>query len=379
MLHRKFTSATFIGLLPLTLIACSESVPTDPRTQIPLVRVENVQTASDALRSFTGVVAARVQSDLGFRVSGKVLERFVDAGEIVKRGQLLMRIDPIDLQLTAHSQSEAVLVAKARADQTAADEIRHRGLVEEGAISASTYDQIKAAADSAHAQLKAAEAQANVAKNASGYAVLVANTDGVVVETLAEPGQVVNAGQTVIRVAHAGKREAVIHLPETLRPPLGSIAQASLYGKDGPSVPAKLRQLSESADGVSRTFEARYVLDPALAKAPLGATITLKLKENDASTKTGLTVPIAAIFDAGKGSGIWVIAGSPMHVTWRPVKVLAISDDAARVVGNLKVNDQVIALGAHLLHEGEKVRVATNDLGSSGDSGASSLKHGEAK
>jgi RND family efflux transporter MFP subunit len=373
MLHRKFTSATVIGLLPLALIACGDKAPADPRTQIPLVKVEYAQAASEASRSFTGIVAARVQSDLGFRVSGKVLERLVDAGEIVKLGQPLMRIDPIDLQLTAHAQREAVLVAKARADQTAEDEIRHRGLVEEGAISASTYDQIKAAADSAHAQLKAAEAQANVAKNASGYAVLMANMDGVVVETLAEPGQVVNAGQTVMRVAHAGKREAIIHLPETMRPPLGSIAQASLYGKDGPSVPAKLRQLSESADGVSRTFEARYVLDQALAKAPLGATITLKLQEHNSSTKTGLTVPIAAIFDSGKGSGIWVLAGNPMHVTWRPVKVLGISDDAARVVGNLKVNDLVIALGAHLLHEGEKVRIASND------SGPSSLKNGEAK
>ncbi len=373
MFRRKLTSAIVIGLFPLALIACSEKTPIDPRTQTPLVKTGSVQTASDSSRSFTGIVAARVQSDLGFRVPGKVLERLVDTGQIVKRGQPLMRIDPIDLQLTAHAQHEAVVAAKARADQTAEDEIRHRGLVETGAISASTYDQIKAAADSAKAQLKAAEAQADVAKNASSYAVLLADADGVVVDTLAEPGQVVSSGQTVMRIAHSGKREAIVHLPETLRPTLGSAAQAKLYGKDNLTVPAKLRQLSESADGMSRTFEARYILGETLANAPLGATVTIQIKESGASTKSSLEVPIGAIFDSGKGSGIWVIEGSPIHVTWRPVKILSLSDDTARVEGNLKVNDQIITLGAHLLHEAEKVRIATNDSRISG------LNNGEVK
>lgn len=366
MLRRQLASATVIGLFPLAMIACSDKTPTDPRTQTPLVRAGSVQTASDSSRAFTGTVAARVQSELGFRVPGKVLERLVDAGQIVKRGQPLIRIDPIDLQLAAHAQHEAVLAAKARADQTAEDEIRHRDLVAAGAVSASTYDQIKAAADSANAQLKAAEAQADMARNASSYAVLLADADGVVVDTVAEPGQVVNAGQTVVRVAHSGKREAIVHLPETLRPSLGSIAQAKLYGKENLAVPAKLRQLSESADGLSRTFEARYVLDKALANAPLGATVTIQIKEGSSSSTTGLEVPIGAIFDSGKGSGVWVLEGRPTHVTWRPVKILSLSEDAARIEGNLKVNDQIVALGAHLLQEGKDVRVATSDAGISG-------------
>lgn len=366
MLRRKLASVTVIGLFPLALIACSDKTQPDPRTQIPLVKTGIVQTASDASRAFTGIIAARVQSELGFRVPGKVLERLVDAGQIVKRGQPLMRIDPIDLQLTARAQQEAVAAAKIRADQTAEDEQRYRDLVAEGAVSASAYDQIKAAADTAYAQLKAVEAQADVAKNASRYAILFADADGVVVDTLAEPGQVVNAGQAVVRVAHSGKREAVVYLPETLRPPLGSIAEAKLYGKDNSAVTAKLRQLSQSADGVSRTFEARYVLDEALANAPLGATVTLQIKESRAPAKNGLEVPIRAIFDSGKGSGVWVLEGSPFHVTWRPVKILSLSDDAARVEGDLKVNDRIVALGAHLLKEGREVRIATSDTGVSG-------------
>lgn len=383
MFRRKFSAAIVISLFPLAFVACSEKAPIDPRTQTPLVKTVAVQQASDSSRFFTGTVAARIQSDLGFRVSGKVLERYVDTGQLVKRGQPLMRIDPIDLQLAANAQLEAVLVAKARADQTAEDELRHRDLVKEGAISASVYDQIKAAADSAHAQLKAAEAQADVAKNASSYAVLVAGADGVVVDTLVEPGQVVNAGQTVVRLAHSGKREAIVNLPETLRPVLGSIAQAKLYGKDNQTVPAKLRQLSESADGVSRTFEARYVLDGALANAPLGATITIQIKESGASTQPGLVVPIGAIFDDGKGPGVWVIEGNNSHVTWRSVKILSISDDTARIDGNLNVNDRIVGLGAHLLHEGEKVRVAANENDYPSLNAAApdhkELNHGEAR
>lgn len=345
-------------LLPLVLTACGDSsTAKDPRTLAPLVRVSEVQGSSDLSRSFTGVVAARVQSDLGFRVAGKVLERLVDSGQVVKRGQPLMRLDPIDLGLQARAQQEAVAAARARAKQTADDEARYRDLVAAGAISASGYDQIKAAADTAKAQLSAAQAQADVARNASGYAVLLANADGVVMDTLAEPGQVVSPGQTVVRLARAGQREAVVQLPETLRPAAGATAQATLYGVTTGAVTAKLRLLSDSADRVTRTFEARYVLEGALANAPLGSTVTLRIAE-DSAQRQALQVPIAAVFDPGKGAGVWVIAGEPAKVSWRPVQVLSLSDDAARVAGDLKVGERIVGLGAHLLRDGEEVRLS---------------------
>ncbi|WP_420233578.1 efflux RND transporter periplasmic adaptor subunit [Pseudomonas sp. ABY48] len=345
-------------LLPLVLTACGDSsTAKDPRTLAPLVRVSEVQGSSDLSRSFTGVVAARVQSDLGFRVAGKVLERLVDSGQAVKRGQPLMRLDPVDLGLQARAQQEAVAAARARAKQTADDEARYRDLVAAGAISASGYDQIKAAADTAKAQLSAAQAQADVAHNASGYAVLLADADGVVMDTLAEPGQVVSPGQTVVRLARAGQREAVVQLPETLRPAAGATAQATLYGTTTGAVTAKLRLLSDSADRVTRTFEARYVLEGALANAPLGSTVTLRIAEGNVQ-RQALQVPIAAVFDPGKGPGVWVIIGEPAKVTWRPVQVLGLSDDGARVAGNLNVGERIVGLGAHLLREGEDVRLA---------------------
>jgi RND family efflux transporter MFP subunit len=352
-------SAQVLCLLPIALAACGDKPAADARTAAPLVETVLVQGAPAAARSFTGVVGARVQSDLGFRVPGKVVQRLVDVGQAVHRGQPLMRIDPIDLGLQARAQAEAVTAARARARQAADDEARYRDLVAEGAVSASAYEQLKAAADSAKAQLSAAEAQYDVARNAAGYALLVADADGVVVDTLAEPGQVVGAGQPVVRLAHAGPREAVVQLPETMRPRLGSQAQATLYGGQAAGV-ARLRQLADAADRLTRTYEAKYVLDGALADAPLGATVTLRL---DGAGKTGadeggvLQVPAAAVLDAGKGSGVWTVAGDPAKVTWRRVDVVALGDDTARVTGRLQAGERVVALGAHLLHEGDAVRV----------------------
>ncbi|QQN35771.1 efflux RND transporter periplasmic adaptor subunit [Rahnella aceris] len=355
----RLNPATFaVCLLPFALVACGDSSGTDdPRTQPPLVRSATVVSAADASRAFTGVVVARIQSDLGFRVQGKILERLVDTGQTVKRGQPLMRLDPVDLSLQAQAQQQTVAAARARARQATDDEVRYRGLVAAGAVSASAYDQIKAAADTAKAELSAAQAQANVAQNATGYAVLLADADGVVMNTLAEPGQVVSAGQPVVRLARAGQREAIVQLPETLRPAAGSEAEATLYGTGKQAVPAKLRLLSDAADPLTRTFEARYVLEGALANAPLGSTVTLHIADDKLPGQV-MRVPLAAIYDPGKGPGVWEISGKPAKVSWRPVQVQGLGDDAARVTGSLKPGEQVVALGAHLLHDGEAVRLA---------------------
>ncbi len=356
-----------VGLLPFVLAACTDATSsTDPRTQPPLVRIEAVKISAASERSFTGIVAARVQSDLGFRVSGKVLERLVDTGQNVRRGQPLMRIDPKDLALALQAQEQAVTAAQARVRQTSQEESRYQALVATGAVSKSAYEKVKADAESARAELNAAQAQATVARNQTSYAVLLADADGVVVETLAEPGQVVAAGQVVVRVAHAGPREAVIELPETLRPAIGSTGRATLYGS-GLTGSAQLRQLSDAANRQTRTFEARYVLSGRLTDAPLGSTIAIQF--SDGEHDPALQVPIGAIFDSGKGAGVWLVEGETPRVTWRAVQIARLGDETASVVGALKAGDRVVALGAHLLREGEQVRLgaeATPDVAAKG-------------
>lgn len=363
------SSVALVISLPLVAACSAPPAATDPRTEAPVVRVAAVRTAADQGRSFTGVVASRIQSDLGFRVSGKVLERLVDAGQNVRRGQPLMRMDPVDLTLATRAQQEAVIAASARAKQASDDEARYRDLVSAGAVSASTYDKVKAAAESARADLNSITAQADVARNASSYATLVADADGVVVETLAEPGQVVAAGQAVMRLARAGRREAVVDLPETLRPAIGSAAQARLYA-GGAAAPATLRQLSDAANRVTRTFEARYVLEGRLAAAPLGSTIVVEIANRESSPT--LQVPIGAIADPGTGTGVWLVAGDTPRVTWRPIRVVRLGNETATVDGQLNAGDRVVALGAHLLHEGMTVRITSG----SSDTGAPASEGG---
>jgi RND family efflux transporter MFP subunit len=350
-----------LAMLLIALVGCSKSQELDPRTQPLSVLITRVGAPVTNTESFTGVVTARVQSDLGFRVPGKVTKRFVDTGQEVHIGQPLMQIDVTDYAHAIATQTENVAALRAKAKQATADEARYRGLVATGAISASDYDQIKATADAASAQLASAEALEKVARDEGDYSLLLADSNGTVVQTLAEPGQVVAAGQTVVKLAHAGPREAAIYLPETIRPALGSVARASLYGETT-SIPARLRQLSDAADPETRTFEARYVLGSVGAKAPLGATVTIQVPESESSDPE--EVPIAAITDRGNGPGVWVLNQKASTVSFQKVTVLRLGQESAILSDGVHPGEQIVALGAHLLSDGQHVRIAEDEAAS---------------
>src|SRR6266581_861114 len=338
---------------------CAKQAVKDPRLQSPRVEVFKAKAAGSNGRTFTGIVEARVQSDLGFRVAGKILERSVDVGQRVQKGQPLMRLDPEDLRLSAAAQQANVEAARAKYTQAKADETRSGMLVKSGVISPREYDQDRAALDTAKAQLEAAEAQARVSNNSSEYAILLADAEGVIVRTLSEPGQVVAAGQTVIQLAHDGPREALINLPEGVRPDLGTISSARLYGQDQ-MYQASLRQLSDAADPASRTFEARYVLEGEAASAPLGSTVTITLLTKQTSGNQSVLVPVGAVYDRGGGPGVWVV-DDKSEVKFRSVQIASIGQEEVVVSRGVDAGEKVVALGAHLLHEGQVVNAAKEE------------------
>ena len=360
---RILSGGIAVALLGVGLSAC-DPTEADPRLEPPLVRIATVQPAASSERAFTGVISARIQSNLGFRVGGKIIERLVDTGQSVKLGQPLMKLDRADLDLAIAARDKAVEAARATAVQARADEARYRKLLADGWASRQRYEQAKSALDNAEAQLSAAEANAQVARNEGDYSVLLADADGVIVETLGEPGQVVAAGQIVIRLAHTGPREATVNLPEAIRPAIGSEAERDAsMAIDGRRVPRRmLRQLSDAADPVTRTYEARYVLEGAAAEAPLGATVTIRIPDD--SLAKIVEVPLGAITDKGATSGVWLIDQSTSTVTFRPVKLAGLGEETARIKQGLAVGDQVVAIGAHLLHEGESVRAAGTETAS---------------
>lgn len=337
------------------------SATPDPRTAPQLVKVVKATSVSGLERAFTGTIAARVQSNLGFRVPGKIVERLVDDGEEVKGGQPLMRIDDTNLRLALTAKRNAVLAARAVFVQARADEKRYATLVSGGvAATPQRYEQAKAALDTAEAQLAAAEAEAKVAENEATYSTLVADADGRIVATLAEPGQVVAAGQAVVQLAHAGPREAVVALPETVRPAIGSEAEASVYGSNGRRSAARLRQISDAADPQTRTYEARYVLEGEAASAPLGATVTIRLADN--GKRSDVEVPIGAVLDDGKRTGVWILDQNATSVRFAQVRIKRLGEETA-VVSGIEVGQPVVALGAHLLTEGATVRTSSKAEG----------------
>jgi RND family efflux transporter MFP subunit len=320
------------------------------------VQVVEVKASGTNGRTFTGTVEARVQSDLGFRVGGKVLERSVDVGQRVQKGQVLMRLDSQDLELALAAQQAKVVAARARYAHAKANEARFAEAVEFGGVSREGYDAARTELDTSKALLEAAEAEARVSHNASEYAVLQADADGVIVRTSSEPGQVVVAGQTVIQLAHDGPREAVIHLPEGVRPALGTTASARLYGQDEVHQ-ARLRQLSDAADPASRTFEARYVLDGAAASAPLGSTVTITAFTKQVPGDRAVVVPVGAVNDRGNGPGVWIV-NDRSEVAFRSVQVASIGKEEIVISRGIEAGERVVALGAHLLHEGHVVTPA---------------------
>jgi RND family efflux transporter MFP subunit len=351
----------FLVLIPLALSACSQgetAVPPEP----PMVQTVEVAPAAGAVARYTGVIRARTESNLGFRVGGKIFERLVDPGDHVRLGQPLMRLDRTDFALALNAARASVEAARAQMIKAKADDERSRRLVGDGWTSKQTYDQNKAAADAAIAQFANAEAQASQVANQAGYSELQADADGVVMEVPTEPGQVVAAGQTVVKLARDGAREAEVFLPEGSRQLATGAASATLYAEGEATYPARLRELSATADPATRTYRARYILSGGGEAAPLGATVTLRLTPADAGRAASVDVPLGALFDIGQGSAVWKFDADTKTVTAQPVSVARMSEEGAQVVSGLSPGDCIVSLGAHLLKAGQTVRQAPSSL-----------------
>ncbi|KQP80340.1 efflux RND transporter periplasmic adaptor subunit [Methylobacterium sp. Leaf117] len=346
-----------LGLAGLALSACSPA-ETAVTPEPPLVQTVVVASAPGGVARYTGVIRARTESNLGFRVGGKIFQRLVDPGDRVRLGQPLMRLDRTDFTLALNAARASVEAARAQMIKARADEERSRKLVADGWTSKQTYDQNKGAADAANAQFANAEAQASQIQNQAGYAELQADADGVVMEVPTEPGQVVAAGQTVVKLARDGAREAEVFLPEGSRRAAEGEASATLYADGAATYPARLRELSATADPATRTYRARYILSGGGEAAPLGATVTLQLRALDAGRAARLEVPLGALFDQGHGSAVWRYDAATETVRPQPVQVARMGEERAEIAAGLAPGDRIVALGAHLLKADQRVRQA---------------------
>jgi RND family efflux transporter MFP subunit len=249
----------------------------DRPVQVQRVAFEDGATT----REFVGVVRARHETDLAFRVGGKMVARIVNVGDRVRAGDVIARLDPQDLQLQVQSAEAELAAAASSRAQAAADLERYKTLKERGFAAIAQYDIKKAANDEAEGRVVRAQRSLELARNQFGYADLKADADGVITATLAEPGQVVAIGQAVARLAHRGEKEAVVALPETW---LGEVRQSHatvrLWSAGARNFQARLRELSPQADPTTRTYAARFTILEADDTVALGMTATATLKSN---------------------------------------------------------------------------------------------------
>jgi RND family efflux transporter MFP subunit len=356
-------SALFVVLTAsvLVLAGCTSGHASDRADEGPLVRTV-VAGAPDQTgsRTFTGSIRARHESDLGFRVGGQITARLVNDGEHVRRGQPLYRLDATDYELGARAAAADVAAAEARHRFAAAERDRLLALAERGAVSRSDAERVSAEADAAAEALRAARAASQTASNQNRYTTLVADADGVVTFLRADVGQVVAAGQPIVRLARNGPREIEVALPESLGGlEVGAAAQVRFLADGATTAPARLRELSGAADPMTRTFMARFALEQGTAP-PLGSTASVLIPAANAHGASAISVPLSALHDAGQGPGVWVVNPESKHVAWRAVRVTAFGDDVVRIAEGLAPGDTVVALGAHLLTEGQAVRLEQN-------------------
>ncbi len=314
---------------------------------------------ADRLRTLTysGVVRPRIESAVGFRVSGKIVERLVNAGDRIDTGQVIARLDDTDLKLAESSARAALAAARTRRDVAIDNFARARTLLPKAFVSKATYDARKNEMDAAIGAFDAAEAQLRQAVNAVGYATLRADKAGIVTAVRAEPGQVVNAGAPVIVLAEAGETEIAVDVPEqdVTRLSAGMPIGIALWAGPRLALQGRIREISGQADAETRTYAVRATVHAPPREMRLGMTATVSIKVEDA--RASVVVPLAAVTEAGGETAVFVVEPGTRIVRRKPVVLAAAAPDGIRIAGGVQPGEIVVTAGVQFLRDGMKVRL----------------------
>lgn len=341
-----------LSIVTVLLAACQggEVSTSPPRT----VLVQAASQAASNAAVFTGEVRARHELELSFRVGGKLASRLVDTGAEIRNGQILARLDPADLELAAASARAQLAAAESDFANAQAERERYAGLLSRKFISQAAFDAKENARNVAQGRLEQARAQSQISRHQAEYGILSAGFSGVVAAVLAEPGQVVGAGQPIFRLARPEEKEVAIAIPESR---IGELKAArdifiDLWAAPETRLRGELRELAPVADAASRTYAARIrILNPP-PEVRLGMTARVAL---GASAGKSLIVPLPAVIDLGKGPLVRVVQEG--KVLSRPVQVERFLEDGALIAAGLNAGELVVAAGASRLVDGETVQV----------------------
>ena len=349
-------------LLPLlsTMILASCGSGETPPEDVRIVRTVTIAAGDDLADSgYSGEVRARHESQIAFRVAGRVVERLVDAGACVNKDQPLARLDPVDAALNVESARAQLESARSSYAQAQLDFERAEKLIARRFISQAELDRDRVTLDTSRAQFIAAQSQFDLASNQQAYTLLRAPHAGIVTEIGVEAGEVVNAGQRAAVVAADGEREIVISIPESR---LEEVRQAvglsiELWARPGHRYAGKVREIAPMTDDATRQYTARVTITDPDASVELGMTARVHL-ESARRLAASYRLPLSALLQKDGKSQVWVVATDTGRVALRSVTVADMEQDSVIVREGLKPDETVVTAGVHLLFAGQKVRPA---------------------
>ena len=344
-----------VAITAVLLVACAKPEPTpEPVRPVQLMQVKLGGTTGTAV--FAGEVKPRHEIDLGFRIGGKVIGRNVDVGARVVRGESLARLDPADAALQVDAQKAAVAAAETEYRYAKAEFDRYENLRQQKFISESALDQKRNALDANHAKWEQARSQLSVTQNQAAYATLAAPDGGVITAISVEAGQVVTAGQTVMKLAREDEREVSISVPESRMAELRAAPVLGVFLWANPQriYAARVREISPAVDAVTRTFAVRVTIldpDPGLH---WGMTANVVVPGTEAANAT--LFPLTSIYRKGNASAVWIYDEKSRTVSLRPIVVGQFREDGVIVTGGVARGEWIVTAGVHKLREGETVR-----------------------
>jgi membrane fusion protein, multidrug efflux system len=327
-----------------------------------IIRPVKAQVVGEPVRghvlTYSGVVRPRIETAVGFRVAGKVVQRLVNVGDRVEVNQVIARLDDTDLKLAENSAKAAVAAARSRRNVASDNLERGKALLPKAIISQAAYDTRRNEMDAVVAALDSAEAQLRQATNAVEYATLKADKAGIVTGVMGEPGQVVSAGQTIVTLAHAGETEIAIAVPEqdTGHLAIGQRAKITLWAGPRVSLEGRIREIAGQADPASRTYAVRVTVSGAPQIMRLGMTASVALRMDDEAA--GVVVPLTALTESEGGPVVFVVDPANEAVRKTPVSMGGIAEDGAKIVDGLHAGDVVVTAGVQFLRDGMRVRLS---------------------
>jgi membrane fusion protein, multidrug efflux system len=347
--------------LLMPMLAMLAGCTGEAKVEQEIVRPVKVAVVGEAARArtltYSGVVRPRIESAIGFRVAGKIVERLVNVGDRVEVSQVIAQLDETDLRLAENSAKAAVASARSHRDVARDNFERGKALLPQATISQQAYDTRRNEFDAAASALDSAEAQLRLATNAVEYATLKADKAGIVTAVMAEPGQVVSAGQTVITLAQAGETEIAVAVPEqdSGHLAIGQPAKITLWAGPRVSIEGRIREIAGQADPASRTYAIRIAVSEAPSIMRLGMTASVALRIDDEAAT--VVVPVAALTESDGSPVVFVVELANKTVRKTPVTTAGMAEEGVRITTGLTPGDLVVIAGAQFLRDRMRVRL----------------------